>query len=111
MRFDFVTLEFCRLFGESTADPSYKRDYFGLACTSVELIRTLNGYGLKYTPDAKSNPPNLFHCDIYDYLASQVNKGVAMPPNLNHRINEFKKLWRPHEHTNTLTKDLVQPPA
>src|SRR5882757_8815005 len=50
-RFEIDNVENLRILGKHLEDPNYKRNYYGLACTSVSNLSFYSKYKLRFTPN------------------------------------------------------------
>lgn len=109
-RLEIDTMDNLRLLGAHYAPP--KSAYYGVACISVQLIKTLKGLDLASTPILDRTPQNPSHCDIYDYTIPPPGElYVASDAEVNYRRSVFVKLWKAYKDDGTLLKEKVQPIA
>lgn len=110
-RFDFDTIENCRLLGKYYSDPAHDRQYFGLACIKAASIRKHKNYELHYAPQLETHPKHIFHCDIYDNSIPLIQDGVALPPEATSEREIFKKRWVSYKDTGgeEFIKEKIQP--
>ena len=94
IRFELEDLSFCRLFGIQNQNPDYKRNYYGLGCTTPELVYQIPNYEFCFTPNLNLNPKNYFHTDLHDNYPYQVKIGETPPAEVRFREDELKKRWK-----------------
>jgi len=109
-KFEFESIESYRVLGKYYEDSAYKRNYYGLACTSVLHVQNLVDYKFRYTPILNKDPKNYFHCDIYDEYIDPSQTGVANSADRNYKIELLKSKWRAYQDNGIFNKELIQPP-
>ncbi len=108
IRFEFETIENCRFLAKHFSNPPYNRNYYGLACVSVRGINEHENYELKHTP-ITTPPESLYHCDVYDNSISLIEKGAALPPEVNLERDIFLNRWKSFEDKgDSFSKELIQ---
>jgi hypothetical protein len=109
IRFEFDKLIRFRILGRAYENPQQKRAYYGIGCTSVELIRQDAVLTLAFTPKFDQSPPIPYHVDIYDNTPPMAD-GRANTAEMNLRRDTFKEAWRVYEDSDNLIKDRMAPP-
>lgn len=84
------------MLGKLRSQPEYKRNYYGIACTTIEKIKSLN-YSAAFTPIINESPKNYTHTDLYDFFDYQIQVGVANNAEVNLIRHSFKQIWSPHK--------------
>lgn len=108
-RFEFETIEHCRLLGKQNEDLEHNREYYGMGCILASTIQGEENYELVFTPILDRTPPNYTHCDICDNSLGALPLGDALPANVNFQRELFKKKWKPYKNKIDLKKKEVQP--
>ena len=113
-RLEMETLSHCREVGEHHAQPTSKRNYYGFACTSVDLVTKTPLYSLLYSPTDKKGILNYSHSDIYYNIAPipKGEKGEALAAKLSHDKEIFLKDWLPYiDREDLIKKKYITPKA
>lgn len=92
-RFEANTILQIRELGHYYTD-GHKRNYYGVACTTVKRLASFKEYKIKFTPSLKIKPNNYTHTDIYDMNNYESQQNVANPADVNLRRDELKKIWK-----------------
>src|SRR6266700_7075308 len=109
--FEIEQIEYLRILGNHFQEPVYKRNYYGLACTSISVLSSSPKYKILFTPKLTNKPKNYSHCDIYDLLLYIPQPGVAKPPEVNLQLDTFKKTWLPYKDEGDLfVETIIQAP-
>lgn len=107
VRFEFEEIENCKIIGKSSEDPKFKRNFYGLGCTSVFLIKTFKEHKLAFTPvlgnDKLQNP---FHTDVINTDLIPV-KGIAATAEENFYKDNFIKIWKVYEESELTSHESV----
>lgn len=99
-------MTFLRHFGKITEQPNKKNGaYYGIACTRIINILSLQDYTIKFTPNSHNGMINYFHTDIFDnFNSSNLPDGTADSASNNLRKDKFLQIWTPFPDNGTITK-------
>ena len=111
-RLEFDSLKNLRAIGIKNERPSTKANYYGLACTNVNLILSVNSnYTINFTPIFDSIPINFTHCDIHDNGNDPIKNGEPLSSKMSLEREIFIKKWNAFiDESKFITKDLISSP-
>lgn len=109
-RLELETLRHCRAIGKINARPP-KHEYYGFACSSVDIIRSYSNYSMYYSPLVNKGLFNYSHCDVYDRGSSIMTEGEARTAKINLEREQFLKAWATYiDAEHLIQKMFITPP-
>lgn len=108
-RFEMENIVHCHEMGKINTAP--KKEYFGIACTSVSLIVSNENYSLFYSPMYnKEVHLNYSHSDIYDNGLPGIPKhelGETLTASMLLEREDFVKKWKVYSIAESSQKNIV----
>jgi len=87
-----------------------KNEYYGIACSKVCMIFSINKYEIFHTPLLNKSVLNYSHCDIYDTGNPPIPKGEALSAKMSYEREEMVKIWSVYMHDAVIQKMFIIPP-